>query len=387
VNSSHASTPPATRPQEPRTTAILTQRALFEAALPHVRRSLRRLGVPAADRDDLAQEILIAAYTKRHEYHTGRGALREWVSGFVMNFTRAYRRTQTKSPGQIVELTPALADTRKGVEEQTMTSQLRRLLHEELFPQVESELLTVVIAHDLDDIKFEAIAAQHQISVSTAHDRYRHGIEQLQRAYTRHQRRQKAQGLMVLPVPLAQLLAADRVIPEVSAEAMDRAIERVERAIRWRDRRAALEALFRHPALCQVGTFFGGPVLFAALALALRPSPRPAPVALVQSTFTAPAPVVAVPLAPASTPPSAVAALPVLPTDRAAPPVNRARSRKRGEEQHAFLVAHQAFTRGSFDVALAALEAQEHRYPTGELATERAALRAQIARLGHAATR
>ena len=387
MNSSHASTQPATRPQGPGTTAILTQRALFEVALLHVRRSLRRLGVPAADQDDLAQEILIAAYMKRHEYHPGRGAIREWVSGFVLNYTRAYRRIQNKSPGQIVELTPALADTRKGVEEQTVTSQLRWLLHEVLSPQVEFDLLTVVIAHDLDDIKFEAIAEQHQISVSTAHDRYRHGIEQLRRAYTRHQRRQKAQGLVVLPVPLTQLLAADRVILEVSAEAVDRAIERVERAIRWRNRRAALEALFRHPALCQVGTFFGGPVLVAALALALRPTPRPAPVAFVHSTFTAPAPVVAVSLAPASTPPSTVAALPVLPTDRATPPGNRARPRKSGEEQHAFLVAHQAFTRGSFGVALAALEAQEHDYPTGDLAAERAALRAQIALLDPTATR
>jgi RNA polymerase sigma factor (sigma-70 family) len=385
---------PATRLQGPRTTASVAEDALFKEGLDYVQRSLCQLGVPDTDRDDLAQEILIAVYAKRQAYRAERGAPRQWLRGFVKNFMHAYRRTRDKIRRRIAELPPDLADTTAGAEEQTVAKQLRRLLHEELLPQVDLDLRTVVIAHDLDALHFETIAEQQQIPLSTVHNRYQRGIAQLQTAYKRHQRRQRAQGLVVLPVPLAHLLAADRVIPEGLDELVERAWSRVQRARRWRNRWAAVRALLRRPALHLGVTFLGGGGLGAALALALQPTPHPAPVVFVQPTLTEPAPVVAITLASASLPMSAVAALPVPPASSsvslASGSVSSARSgqhRKTSAEQRAFDIAHQAFLRGSFKEALAALKAQERDYPAGELAAERESLRAQIARLGDTSER
>ena len=72
----------------------------------------------------------------------------------------AYRRTRGKIKGRIAELPPELADKTAGAEEQTVAKQLRRLLHEELLPQVELDLWTVVIAHDLDELNGEQRATQ-----------------------------------------------------------------------------------------------------------------------------------------------------------------------------------------------------------------------------------
>jgi RNA polymerase sigma-70 factor (ECF subfamily) len=385
VNPPHAPTPSATRPLDPRTTAVVDEHALFRKALADVRRSLRRLHVPAADRDDLAQKILIAVYAKRHEYQPARGLFKTWIRGFVVNFMHVYRRTRIKA-GQLAELPLDLADTKAGVEEQTMAEQFRGLLHEELLPQVDVDLRTVVIAHDLDDLKFETIAVQQGIPLSTAHDRYQRGIAQLQAAYKRHQLRQRAQGLAVLPLPLAQLLAADRAVPDISDEMVERAWSGVQRAIRWRNRWIALRTLLGHPGLHLAVTFVGG----VGLGLALRRTPPPVPVVFVQPLLAAPAPIVAItsasaspprPPSPPSPPSMAVAALPVPPASSAPTPASSALHRQPSKEQLAFRVAQQSFNRGRFDVARAALNALERDYPTGELVIERQHLREQLAQV------
>jgi RNA polymerase sigma factor (sigma-70 family) len=382
VNLSHAPKLPAPPPREALTPAVVVERALVKEGLAHVRFLLRLFRVSQADRDDLAQEILLAVYAKRHEYEARRGTFKQWLQGFVMNSVRHYWRTSGKGAGRNAELPPHLADATAGVEEQTMAEQLRRLLHEELFPQVELDLRTVVIAHDIHDLHFETIARHQGVPISTVHDRYQRGIAQLQTAYKRHQRQQKARGLIVLPLPLAQLLAADRVVPEISGEMVERAWSRLQRAIRWRSRGAAARALLRRPALHLAVTFVVGGSLGAVLALALRPRPHLDPVVFVQPLLAEPTPVVAITTAMPSPPPTAVAAPSIPQASSAIPSASSSTHRMPSAERQAFNVAYQDFLRGKLKEALAALNAQERDYPAGELAAERETLRGKIARLG-----
>ncbi|MFS8071197.1 MAG: RNA polymerase sigma factor [Byssovorax sp.] len=367
----HASPPPKARPREDRTAASGAESALFTEAFAYVRHVLRRFGVPEAERDDLAQEVLIAVYAKRQEYDSGRGSPRQWLYGFVVNFLRNHRRGKSRRKGQRVELSPDLANKTPTAEEQFVAEQLRRLLHEELFPQVEFDLLTVVIAREIEEFDFKAIAEQQEIPLSTVHDRYQRGIGQLRAAYERHQRKQKAQGLAVMPLALGQLLAADRVIPDAPAELARRSWKRVQRALRWRARWRALWALLHRPETHLAATFLAGGVLGSVLTSLLRPVPQPAPIVFVQPTPVEPAPVVAVgPDAPMP----AESALPVHST-------SSEQRRDPGEEKLAFEVAYQAFVRGHLDRALAALKAHERDYPAGEFAAEREVLRARIVQL------
>ncbi len=71
--------------------------ALFKEAIDYVSYSLCRLGVRAADREDLAQEIVIAAYARRQEYDSTLGSPRQWLHGFVVNASRNYQRKSTTS--------------------------------------------------------------------------------------------------------------------------------------------------------------------------------------------------------------------------------------------------------------------------------------------------
>ena len=366
------SRPPEARAAEDRAAARFASHALFKEAIDYVSHSLRRLGVRTADREDIAQEIAIAAYAKRQAYDSTLGSLRQWLHGFVVNFIRNHRRKQRKIQGPLGELLLDVADRTPGAEDQYMAETQRRFLHDVLFPQVEFDCLMVVIAHDLDDLDFRAIAEEQEISLSTAHERYTQGMAQLRAAYQRHQRTQRARGLVVLPFTLEQLLAADRTIPDAPPELVERLWSRMERARKWRARGEAFRAVLRHAATRSAATFIAGGLAGAGLVAALQPASHPAPVVFVQPTPAESALFVAVGTAAPISPP-AVAALP-------ASPVSTASSQSSSEEQRLFDAAHQAFDRGKLDLALAKIAAHERDFPAGQLAREREFLRAQIAR-------
>jgi RNA polymerase sigma factor (sigma-70 family) len=352
----------------------LTYRALFEEALAYVLHSLRRLGVPETDRDELGQEILIAAYLKREDYRPERASPRQWIHGFMVNFVRNYRRNKQKSDGRRAELPLDFVDERRSTEDTYMAERLLRLLHEELFPQIELDLLTVVIARDLDDLDFKTIAEQQGIAVSTAHDRYQRGIVALKAAYARHQRKQEAQGLAVMPFTIGQLLAADRTIPDAPAEMVRDTWSRVHRALRWQARWKALRSFVRRPAVHLIATFIAGGILGAVLHAIWRPNSLPLQVARAQSLpLDVTTPVALAPTA-AVEPTSAIPSL--LP-----PSASSASRRGSSDEQRAFDAAHQAFDRGDLDAALGALAAHQRWYPEGSFAAEREIMRARIGRL------
>lgn len=373
VTQQQAPTRPETRTPEARSAARLASREFFRMALGYARRSLRRLNVEYVDRDDLAQEIVIAAYLKRREYQPERASPRQFMHGFVVNYVRNYRRKQRKSRGKTAELPPDLADHAPGMMERYVDEKMRQLLHEQLIPQIEFDLATVVLARDLDDLDFKTIAEEQGIPIATAHDRYQRGVVALKAAYDRHQRKQKAQGLVVLPFTIGQLLAADRTIPDAPAELVQLTWNRVYRALRWRARWQALRALLRHKATQLTATSLGGGVLGAVLHAILQTTPPPAPVVFVQRSPDL-APLVELQPVTSATPPSPVAAPP-------APLASIALRRDPSTEQRAFDKAHQAFDRGRLDDALAALAAYAREYPQGAYAAEGETLRARIAQL------
>ena len=219
------------RAAEDRAAAQSVERALFPEVLSYVWHSLSRLSVPEADRDELAQEVVIAAYKKRRDYDPRRASLSQWCRGFVINIVRNYGRKNHTIMGPFEELTPDLVDEKPGPEEHYMAKAHHWLLHEVLLPQVTFNARVVVIAHDLDSLDFKTIAAQENIPISTAHARYKSGRKQLQAAYDRHLREQQAHGLFVMPFTLAQLLAADRTIPDLPLELVNRTWRQVERAL------------------------------------------------------------------------------------------------------------------------------------------------------------
>ncbi len=360
---SHASTPP----QKIRAAA---EQAFFREVLPYFWHALSRLGVPEAEREELAQEIMIAVYAKLHEYDPRRATPAQWCRAFVLNIGRNHLRKKQAGLGPLEELTPDLVDERPGPEDRYMAQIHHRLLHEVLLPQVDFEERVVVIAVDLEELDVKTVAEQDNIPLSTVYARLKRGRKQLQDAYDRHQLQQKAQGLLVMPFALEHLLEADRTIPPVSPEVVNRTWRQVQRA-----RRA--------PALA------GAPSSAARLGPGLGSS-------LPRGRVRRRGPLVALPIAAVrrrhaarSGQVRAAGCARHLSAKCAASRCSRSlhnagekRLTSNLQERAAdFEFASQAFELGKYDDALAALLAHERNFPTGPFASERKLLRAQIAAL------
>ncbi len=350
----------------------LGERALFQEVLSYVLLSLQRLGVPKIDREDLAQGIMTEAYAKRQEYISARASPRRWVHGFIVNYVRNYRRNQYRAKGLFVKTTRDLADETPNAADQYEAESQRHLLYEVFFPQVDFDYLTVLIAHDLDGLDFKIIASEQEISVSSAHERYKRGIMQLRNAYARHRRNQKRRGLVVLPFALEQMLAADRTIPDAPADVEERLWNSMERARRWRARGQAFRAVLRHPAIRSAATFVAGGIVGAFLHAALQPAPRPSPIVLNQSVQAGStqrsdrgAAAAARDDAPGGSPPG-------LPVEQ-----RSSRWRQRGAAPVRYCAS--GFRSGQFDLALKTLAVHERRFPAAFFAEAREMLRAKIA--------
>lgn len=375
---------PERPPEPPSVTERLAERAMFKAAHDHARHSLRRLGIPERDHADLVQEVVVAAYLRRSEYRAERGAPAAWLGGFLVNVARNYRRKRKRYERAMREAAPELAGHAAGSDEGgAVSEEHRRVLLEELLPQVPFEQRVVVVARDLDELEMSVIAAQQGIALSTAYDHYQRGRAALERAHARWLSQQKDRGLLLVPLGLEQLLDADRSIPTSPAEMYEAALRRFRRARPWASLRALLRRTALRSALTHAACGIVGAVLYATLT-PREPSPSlilPLPPIVAAAAEAAPpdgvtsaAPSATVlmvaSVSPASrpvpAPPARSSAGPMLPRAHAVPGAGEPM-----DEEQAFDAARRAFDRGELVAAIAALQTHERDFPRGALAAER----------------
>src|SRR4051794_28126326 len=76
---------------------------IFEADFDYVYRSLLRMGVAAADAEDLAQEVFLVMWRRRADWDAGR-PLRPWLFGVAMRIAHEYRhRRGREAPSGLLD--------------------------------------------------------------------------------------------------------------------------------------------------------------------------------------------------------------------------------------------------------------------------------------------
>ena len=244
-----------------------TEQALYKEAIAYVWTRLKRLGIPARDRADLAHQVLTTAYAKRRDYDPVRGPLAPWLHGFVVNVARNYHRKLAEGPLSLDDL-PESSEPLAGGRDPEVRAEQDELLFEELLSKVPFDQRAVVIARDLDDLDFQDIARLHGIPLSTAYDRYARGRAALEKAYARWNRDEQLRRPGMVPFTLGALLDADRAIRPAPAE--------VERAVAERLEETRAQSMLRDRRRRWVGygaSWIGGMITGAALMLAARPEP------------------------------------------------------------------------------------------------------------------
>ncbi|MGD0674438.1 MAG: sigma-70 family RNA polymerase sigma factor [Polyangiaceae bacterium] len=150
-------------------------RRLFETHYAAVWRLLRRLGVPSGQVDDAAQQVFWVAARKLAEIHPG--SEHAFLYGVAIRVaSQEHRRRRAASQAATVDEAARMGDF-PTPEEELEQRQARALL-DVVLDRMTSELRTVFVLCELEELQVREAAAIERIPIGTASSRLRRAREE-----------------------------------------------------------------------------------------------------------------------------------------------------------------------------------------------------------------
>lgn len=147
--------------------------ALYRSEFTYVWKTLRRLGAPSRDIEDLAHDTFVVVHRHLPDYDPAR-PLRPWLFGIAVRVLSDYRRAFRNShellqPGRSVG---QAVDGAPPQDEKLAGDQARALLLRAL-DVLDLDRRVVLVMHDLDEVPMPEIAVALAIPLNTAYSRLR----------------------------------------------------------------------------------------------------------------------------------------------------------------------------------------------------------------------
>jgi RNA polymerase sigma-70 factor, ECF subfamily len=162
----------------------------------YVWRILVRLGVAAADVEDVAQDVFVVVCRKLPEFE-GRSSVRTWLFQLARNVVHDYRRTHRRKGAREgddekqVSLARASEEHRPDVT--AARAQAVRILHE-LLDKLDDEKREVFVLADLEQLSVPQVAEALGVNLNTVYSRLRLAREAFNRELSRHNAREGRQS-------------------------------------------------------------------------------------------------------------------------------------------------------------------------------------------------
>ncbi len=149
---------------------------------------LRRLGIARCDRPDLAQDILLSAYTSLPRYDPCLASPRRWINRIAVHVAAHHHERQRHRREVLLEpLHLALVDERPGAEEQIVGEQRRRIVRSWL-QALAPEHRALLLERHIEEIPMAEIARRRGIPLSTAYKRHACAVAALMKAACKDKR-------------------------------------------------------------------------------------------------------------------------------------------------------------------------------------------------------
>jgi RNA polymerase sigma-70 factor, ECF subfamily len=159
---------------------------VFEQQLAYVWNSLRRLGVPPRDVEDLAHDVFLKVYGQFNRYEPGR-PIRPWLFGFAARVASDYRR-RARNRLEVLDSPAEPCDPEPSALEQLLSAEAMSTA-EKLLEHIELGPRAVFILHELDECTIPEVARALGIPIPTAYSRLRLARKQFSLALERLGRR------------------------------------------------------------------------------------------------------------------------------------------------------------------------------------------------------
>lgn len=143
--------------------------SIYREYFPSVWKRLARLGVPAAQLDDVTQEIFLAIHRKRGELRDPK-ALKAWITGFAIRAASDVRRNLRRrgTNEELSENLPAPNQTDARYERQEGLALLQRVL-----AQMSDELREAFVLIELEEMSGPEVALALNVNLNTVYSRLR----------------------------------------------------------------------------------------------------------------------------------------------------------------------------------------------------------------------
>ena len=133
--------------------------------------SLRRLGVPSADLEDLTHDVFITAFRRRGTYDPAR-PIRPWLFGIAFRLASDFRHLVRHSRESAIVRAVDPPDGARSPEESAALAQDRKLVLDAM-QVIPLDRRAVFIMHDIEGTAIPEIAAALGIPDGTAYSRLR----------------------------------------------------------------------------------------------------------------------------------------------------------------------------------------------------------------------
>lgn len=143
---------------------------IYRCEFPYVWKTLRRLGAPAQDIEDLAHDLFVVVYRHLSEYDPAR-PLRPWLFGIAVRVVADFRRSP-RSAREFLGETAEPVDGAPTPHENLEGAEARAVLMKAL-DGLDLDRRAVFVMHELDELPVPEIADTLAIPLNTAYSRLR----------------------------------------------------------------------------------------------------------------------------------------------------------------------------------------------------------------------
>lgn len=168
--------------------AVVTFNELFTTYNPFVWRTLRRLGVPASDAEDVCQEVFVAVHRKLESFE-GRSSVRTWLYGICVHAASNHRR-RGHVRREVLSEAPPDQTTAPDQQERLERQQALDLL-DDLLNELDHDRRAVFVLYEIEQLSMSEIASAVGCPLQTAYSRLHAARKQLEATVKRLQARRE----------------------------------------------------------------------------------------------------------------------------------------------------------------------------------------------------
>lgn len=143
---------------------------LYRCEFSYVWKTLRRLGAPARDLEDLVHDVFVVVHRHLAEYDPAR-PLRPWLFGIAMRVLADFRRL-LRNQREISSPDEEAVDQGPSPDARVQESEARAVLMKAL-DALDMDRRAVFVMHDIDEIAAPDIASSLAIPLNTVYSRLR----------------------------------------------------------------------------------------------------------------------------------------------------------------------------------------------------------------------